>query len=726
MSAAGLVLPAKKIQETHRRPAHAVGTGIKRVPFSGLKMPEQILQVQRESPVARVFEADIAISGDTLTGSAVLESVSPPRYTNPSRGYVVNDSMEDLDTTWLDTLYREGFEVVFGSWMGSYSCPFLFGHTLADKYVSISDLCRHLDGCIVDSGNSQVAGRGEEAELSLQSTICAFAARWLPVTSAVESSENHCNLVQSLWRHARRDMLRIINRPSYRSMLSLLLFALTPIPEGISEEEETDGISGQACVHAALQQIQNLRAHQRNLQFSGSKVSPSLRSETVTTPESIESSGFINAESTVYWAALTFDTSASLTLNCRPLLSSGLFGFESELPWRLVRTCAKMFDENARQWKQASADMTDERANQIIAAGASWKLLGWKLTAIFKEALRDGHEEPEVRKAYFAVVDSIKQFGIVYRPHLDECHKRMPFLGQKTKLRWFSLMLHYHLGILMLVDIIQATDRRRLAFMWSSTGSDVHLVDSQEAQLQASLEAIDEFRRSCNKENASWGKIITHSRDTLSEALQAAWLVVECVPERLDLKQKIIVELDSIAPKETIIASNSSSYSCSEILKGLDLNHESRFLSAHSYWPPEVPEIEIMGHETTNSSHIDFMIKQCKVHGFSPFHVKKPSMGYIYNRIWAAIKREALLTAAEGVATPEEIDGIFKGVLKTPKGPFEQMDLVGLDVVMDIEQHYADERGNIPSEPREYLQKFLDEGNLGIKSGRGFYDYTKR
>ncbi|GKU05193.1 unnamed protein product [Fusarium langsethiae] len=629
---------------------------------------------------AHVFEPDIAISGDSSTASAVLESVSPPRNTIPPEHYADNNSMDDLDIKWLDTLYREGFEVVFGSWMGSYSCPF-FG---------------------------QLAGRGEDAEQSLQSTICAFAARWLPVTSAVESYESHRNLVQSLWRHARRDMLRIINRPSYRSMLSLLLFALTPIPEGISEKEETDGISGQACVHAALQQIQNLRARQRNLQFSGSKASPSLRSETIaTTPESIESSGFINAESTVYWAALTFDTSASLTLNCRPLLSSGLFGFESELPWRLVRTCAKMFDENARQWKQASSDMTDERANQIIAAGASWKLLGWKLTAIFKEALRDGHEEPEVRKSYFAVVDSIKQFGIIYRPLLDDCHKRMPFLGQQTKLRWW-------------------TQGRRLAFMWSSTGNDVHLVDGQEAQLQASLKAIDEFQKSSKKENASWGKIITHSRDTLSKAVQAAWLIVECVPERLDLKQKVIMELDSIASKDTIIASNSSSYSCSEILKGLDLKHESRFLSAHSYWPPEVPEIEIMGHETTNPSHVDLMMEQCKAHGFSPFHVKKPSMGYIYNRIWAAIKREALLTAAEGVATPEEIDGIFKGVLKTPKGPFEQMDLVGLDVVMDIEQHYADARGNILSEPREYLQKFLDEGNLGIKSGRGFYDYTTR
>ncbi|KAF4966617.1 hypothetical protein FSARC_5738 [Fusarium sarcochroum] len=412
-------------------------------------------------------EVEHNIYQDSSRASVVPEPTPFVWSTIPPTGNLRDDvDLENFDSKWLDTLYREGFEAVFGSWMGRYSCPFLFGHNLADKYVSISDLCRHLDGCIVDAvaGSNQPVGRRGDIEQSLQSTISAFAARWLPVTSQLQhSEEDHCSLVQTLWRHARRDMLRVMNKPSYRSMLSLLLFALTPIPQGISEEEETDGISGQACVHAALQQVQTLRARQRNLQFSGSKVSPSLRSEAaVTTPESIETSGFINAESTAYWAALTFDTSASLTLNCRPLLSSGLFGFESELPWRLVRTCAKMFDENARQWKQGSSDMTDERANQIVAAGACWKLLGWKLTAIFKEALRDGHDESEVRKAYLAVVDSIKQFGVIYRPLLDECHKRMQFLGQQTKLRWFSLMLHYHLSILMLVDMIEATDRQDL------------------------------------------------------------------------------------------------------------------------------------------------------------------------------------------------------------------------------------------------------------------------
>ncbi|KFA50696.1 hypothetical protein S40293_04907 [Stachybotrys chartarum IBT 40293] len=388
----------------------------------------------------------------------------------------VSNLPSTIDVDWLQTLYREGFEAVFGSWMGRYSCPFLFGrHEAVEKYVSISDMCRHLDQWIATSGTNdtntvhdtetQAREKDHKIEASLSSTMAAFSARWLPITTDNSTSElEHCALVQTLWRNARRDMLRIMNRPSYRSMLSLYLFALTPIPAGINEEEELDGISGQACVHAALQQIQTLRARQRNLQFSGSKVSPSLTfRETVhTTPESLDTAGFINGESIAYWAALTFDTSASLTLNCRPLLSSGLLGFESEISWRLVRTTSKIFAETAQQWRQEGAEMTDERANQIIAAAAAWKLLGWKLTAIFKEALRDGHEESEIHKAFINVVASIKDFNAIYRSPLEECQRRMPFLGQRTKLRWFSLMLHYHLSILMLVDVIEVTDRHDL------------------------------------------------------------------------------------------------------------------------------------------------------------------------------------------------------------------------------------------------------------------------
>lgn len=93
------------------------------------------------------------------------------------------------------------------------------------------------------------------------------------------------------------------------------------------------------------------------------------------------------------------------------------------------------------------------------------------------------------------------------------------------------------------------------------------------------------------------------------------------------------------------------------------------------------------------------------------------------SRIWAAIKREALLTVSEGIASPKEVDDIFKEVLKTPKGPCEQMDVVGLDVVLDIEEHYAETREGLPEAPRELLRKMIAENKLGVKSGEGFFKY---
>ncbi|OAP63782.1 hypothetical protein AYL99_03009 [Fonsecaea erecta] len=269
------------------------------------------------------------------------------------------------------------------------------------------------------------------------------------------------------------------------------------------------------------------------------------------------------------------------------------------------------------------------------------------------------------------------------------------------------------------------TQGRRLAYMWSSQGRAVHLIDAQAKQLSDSVKYIDQLRSASQRQNARWGEIKTFTSESLPAGLKDTWLIVECVPERLELKRQMIKQVDELADSDTIIASNSSSYSISEIIDGLKLSHEQRILSAHCYWPPETSAIELMGHANTDPAIIPLLMEQCREHGFSPFHVKKDSMGYIYNRIWAAIKREALLTAAEGVATPSEIDAIFKDVLKTPKGPFEQMDVVGLDVVLNIEEHYAEKRKDVPPEPRQYLQRFIQDGLLGVKSGKGFYEYQK-
>ena len=121
------------------------------------------------------------------------------------------------------------------------------------------------------------------------------------------------------------------------------------------------------------------------------------------------------------------------------------------------------------------------------------------------------------------------------------------------------------------------------------------------------------------------------------------------------------------------------------------------------------------------------MFERLPAYGLLPFHVLKESVGFIYNRIWAAIKRESLAVVAEGVSTPEIVDQLFRSILGSRDGPFRIMDKVGLDVVLDIEEHYAAIRPGIPAEPHQLLKRYIERGHLGIKSGKGFYsDYEEK
>ncbi|KAI1615650.1 hypothetical protein EDD36DRAFT_193956 [Exophiala viscosa] len=350
-------------------------------------------------------------------------------------------------------------------------------HSLSDMCVSINQLCRRLDKWMDEDyespssmlgppspADSARRERNLQIDQSFDHAIEAFAARWLPLTiQSSSSSSSSDEIIRNLWRRTHRDMLKVINRTSYRSMFTLLLFALTPIPSGMSEEEELDRVPGQVCVHAALQQIQELRVHERSLRFNGNRVNYDTQIRSLgASPHSLVTANFINAESAAYWAALTFDTSASLTLNCRPLLACGLFGFESESLWRLVRACMEIFRDTTKDWHDPEFEMTDEKANQTIAAASAWKLMVWKLTANFKESLRDGHDEAEVSNAFASVSEAIDQFNLTFRELLAQCQRRIQFFGQETKLRWFEHMLHYNLAILMLVDAIAATDRSDL------------------------------------------------------------------------------------------------------------------------------------------------------------------------------------------------------------------------------------------------------------------------
>ena len=275
---------------------------------------------------------------------------------------------------------------------------------------------------------------------SLSRAVFAFSARWLPLRESPAPSEYVVmDTVERLWREVRRDILRVINRPCYRSALTLFLFALTPIPARVSEEEENDGIPAQFCVQIALQQVLTLRALQKSLEFNGSKVtsiSSSILSNTATSPAPV-TRDFLSIESMIYWAAMTFDTSSSLTLNTKSLLSTGLsLGLEQDPSWRLVRTCTNVFHEETEAWRAQGVPITEERANHIIASAASWKLFVWKAAAMVKEALREGREEEVVQMAFDNAADAINQYGRTYHDLLMACERRIQFFGHKTKLRW--------------------------------------------------------------------------------------------------------------------------------------------------------------------------------------------------------------------------------------------------------------------------------------------------
>jgi 3-hydroxybutyryl-CoA dehydrogenase len=142
--------------------------------------------------------------------------------------------------------------------------------------------------------------------------------------------------------------------------------------------------------------------------------------------------------------------------------------------------------------------------------------------------------------------------------------------------------------------------------------------------------------------------------------------------------------------------------------------------------PPGSNAVDLMSDGETDRGVLDTLLIVLPEFDIHPFEARRESVGFIFNRIWAAIKRESLAVVAEGVAGPEDVDGMFKLNWHMPVGPFQMMDQVGLDVVLDIENHYADENPHIPVGPRELLHSYVDAGKLGVKTGEGFYKHPKR
>jgi 3-hydroxybutyryl-CoA dehydrogenase len=263
---------------------------------------------------------------------------------------------------------------------------------------------------------------------------------------------------------------------------------------------------------------------------------------------------------------------------------------------------------------------------------------------------------------------------------------------------------------------------RRIATVFAAGGSDVRVFDTSAEQLEAGREYVEQHvaavQEALDLRPGRTGRV--EVADDLARAVDGALLVIESVPERVDLKTDVFGELDRVAARDAILATNSSSLP-SRLVIG-KVQHPERVLNMHYQQPPELNAVELMSCGETDPELIDALIAKLPDYGLVPFRVRRESDGFIFNRIWAAIKRECLMVVEEGVAGPDDVDEMWRIFTRPGIAPFELMDRVGLDVVLAIEEHYAEVRAGIPEGPRNLLRRYVDEGRLGVKSGGGFYE----
>ncbi len=264
---------------------------------------------------------------------------------------------------------------------------------------------------------------------------------------------------------------------------------------------------------------------------------------------------------------------------------------------------------------------------------------------------------------------------------------------------------------------------RRIALMFASRGGTVRLYARRAEQLASATQYVAESLPKLLTDRG-FGETGTAIGVTeLDDALDDAWLVVESVPEKLEVKIQTWAQIDRAAAPDAIFGTNSSSYPSR--LMADKVGDKTRLCNTHFYMPPEVNAVDLMSDGQTDRGLLDTLLTVLPEFGVYPFEARKESTGFIFNRIWAAIKRESLAVVAEGVARPEDVDGMFKVNWRVPAGPFQMMDMVGLDVVLDIENHYADEFPHLPKSVRDLLQTYVDAGKLGVKTGEGFYTYPR-
>lgn len=269
-----------------------------------------------------------------------------------------------------------------------------------------------------------------------------------------------------------------------------------------------------------------------------------------------------------------------------------------------------------------------------------------------------------------------------------------------------------------------------IAHVFAQFGYDVHLVDINEAALQKALQTISK-----NLDRQISKNIITETdkQNTLKriktftkieDAIKDRDLVVEAATENPQIKLQIFQTLDTHTPAHTILASNTSSISITKI--AAVTKRPEKVIGMHFMNPvPVMKLVEIINGFKTSEEVNQIITDVAKSLQKVPVTVND-FPGFVSNKVLMPLINEAIYTLYEGIAGVEEIDTIMKLGMAHPMGPLQLADFIGLDVCLYIMRVLYEGYGNPKYAPCPLLVKMVDSGNLGVKSGMGFYDYSNK
>lgn len=270
-----------------------------------------------------------------------------------------------------------------------------------------------------------------------------------------------------------------------------------------------------------------------------------------------------------------------------------------------------------------------------------------------------------------------------------------------------------------------------IAQEFALAGYDVRLHDLTEEKLQSALQGIRE-----NLETLARTGLAPRSRTrgveerirtstTLDDVLVEVDVVIEAVFENLELKQRIFRELDAKCPKRTILASNTSTLLPSALASGTQ--RPDRVLVAHYFNPPHLlPLVEVVRGPGTSDETVATLCALLKEIGKQPAIIQREVPGFIGNRLQGALLREAISIVEHGIASPEDVDIVVRnsfGRRLSAAGVFEVFELAGLDLVLAA-CSYLIPHLESSTEPSSLLKEKVARGELGVRTGKGFYEWT--